>query len=148
MVNIILFPRDTPSDVLKTFKFMVQCAFHGADDITFVPFVPYPGTELHAELVASGALPELSEPYFISLLTHSDISRGTSHNPNFSERQVHYIRTLFLASFYFLSYLFRPRKVLSSAVNILRNKPRTKGEKTIIQFAQRFLRIRALNHAS
>ena len=148
MVNIILFPRDTPSDVLKTFKFMVQCAFYGADDITFVPFVPYPGTELHAELVASGALPELSETYFISLLTHSDISRGTSHNPNFSERQVHYIRILFLASFYFLSYLFRPHRILSSALNISRNKPRTKGEKTIIQFAQRFLTIRALNHAS
>ncbi len=148
MVNIILFPRDKPIDVLKTFVFMVQCAFYGADDITFVPFVPYPGTELHAELVASGALPELSEAYFISLLTHSDISRATSHNPNFSERQVHYIRTLFLASFYVLSYLFRPRRVLSSVAHIFRNKPRTKGEKTIIQFAQRLLKIRALKYVS
>ena len=148
MVNIILFPRDTHSDVLKTFWFMAQCAFYGADDITFVPFVPYPGTELHAELVASGALPELSEPYFLSLLTHSDISRGTSLNPNFSERQVHLVRVLFLASFYILSYMFRPRRALSSALNISRNKPRTKGEKTVIQFAQRFLRISALKHAS
>lgn len=148
MVNIILFPRDTRADVLKTFKFMVQCAFYGADDITFVPFVPYPGTELHTELVATGRLPALSEAYFIGLLTHSDISRATSHNPNFSERQVHYIRLLFLTSFYLLSYLFRPYRAFSNLIHILRNKPRTKGEKTFIQLAQRTIKINALNSVS
>lgn len=148
MVNIILFPRDTRADVLKTFKFMVQCAFYGADDITFVPFVPYPGTELHTELVATGRLPALSEAYFIGLLTHSDISRATSHNPNFSERQVHYIRLLFLTSFYLLSYLFRPYRAFSNLIHILRNKPRTKGEKTFIQLAQRTIKINALDSVS
>ncbi len=147
MVNIILFPRDTRADLLNTFKFMVKCAFYGADDITFVPFVPYPGTELHAEMVAAGRLPPLSEAYFIGLLTHSDISRVTSHNPNLSERQVHYFRLLFLGSFYILSYLFRPYRAFSSLIHILRNKPRTKGEKTFIQLARRIIKINALSSA-
>jgi len=92
MVNIILFPDDTRRDVIETFKFMLRCSWLGLHDIAFVPYVPYPGAELYDRMVKDGRLPPLGEEYFISLLTHSDISSAKSHNPRFSARQVQLMR--------------------------------------------------------
>ena len=111
MVNIILFPDDTRKDVLETFKFMLRCSWLGLHDIAFVPYVPYPGAELYNQMVGDGRLPPMSDEYFISLLTHSDISSAKSHNPRFSARQVQMIRLAFLSTFYLSSYLFRPYRV-------------------------------------
>ncbi len=143
MVNIILFPDDTPSDVLKTFKFMIRCAWAGADDITFVPFVPYPGGELYDRLVGEGRLPPMSDEFATGLLTHSDISSVKSCNPHFSERQVHYIRLLFLAMFYSLSFLFRPSRVVKTLRNLWMKKPATRGEKTFLMLVRRLRGIRS-----
>ena len=145
MVNIILFPDDTPADVRKTFKFMIQCAWAGADDITFVPFVPYPGGELYDRLVEEGRLPPMSDDYAISLLTHSDITTAKSHNPHFSGRQVHYIRLLFLAMFYGFSFLFRPSRFVKTVRNLWNKKPATKGEKTFLMLISRLSSIRSSN---
>jgi len=143
MVNIILFPDDTPADVLKTFKFMIQCAWAGADDITFVPFVPYPGGELYDRLIKEGRLPPMSDAYAISLLTHSDITIAKSHNTHFSGRQVHYIRLLFLAMFYGFSFLFRPARFVKTIKNLWDKKPATKGEKTFLMLISRLSSIRS-----
>ena len=76
--NIILFPDDTRRDVFETFKFMLRCSWLGLHDIAFVPYVPYPGAELYNQMVKDGRLPPLGEEYFVSLLTHSDISTARS----------------------------------------------------------------------
>jgi anaerobic magnesium-protoporphyrin IX monomethyl ester cyclase len=143
MVNVILFPQDTRADVRETFKFMVRCAFYGADDITFVPFVPYPGTELYDEMIADGRLPPPSEQYFVDLLTHSDLSAAKSHNPHFSPRQVQMLRLLFLSLFYGLSYVFRPYRFFRNLAHVVRDQPRTRGEKTLLLLAKRTMKLRA-----
>jgi radical SAM superfamily enzyme YgiQ (UPF0313 family) len=142
MVNVILFPQDTPADVRRTFKFMVQCAFYGADDITFVPFVPYPGTELYDEMIADGRLPPPSEEYFVDLLTHSDLSAAKSHNPHFSARQIQLLRLLFLSLFYGLSYVFRPYRFFANVAHVVRDRPRTRGEKTFLLLAKRTIKLK------
>jgi len=141
MVNIILFPDDTGRDVWETFKFMLRCSWLGLHDITFVPYVPYPGAELYDRLVREGRLPPLGEDYFISLLTHSDISSAKSHNPRFSPRQVQFLRLGFLALFYSSSYLFRPQRIFINLRNVIRNTPATRGERTFRLLVERVLRI-------
>jgi anaerobic magnesium-protoporphyrin IX monomethyl ester cyclase len=141
MVNIILFPDDTRKDVIETFKFMLRCSWLGLHDIAFVPYVPYPGAELYNQMVGDGRLPPMSDEYFISLLTHSDISSAKSHNPRFSARQVQMIRLAFLSTFYLSSYLFRPYRVLFNLKNIIWNTPATRGERTFRLLAERVLKI-------
>jgi len=142
MVNIILFPDDTGRDVWETFKFMLRCSWLGLHDITFVPYVPYPGAELYDRLVREGRLPPLGEEYFISLLTHSDITTAKSHNPRFSARQVQLLRLAFLALFYSSSYLFRPHRIFINLRNVARNTPTTRGERTLRLLIERLIRIR------
>jgi anaerobic magnesium-protoporphyrin IX monomethyl ester cyclase len=141
MVNIILFPDDTRQDVWDTFKFMLRCSWLGLHDITFVPYVPYPGAELYDRLVREGRIPPLGEEYFISLLTHSDISSAKSHNPRFSPRQVQMLRLAFLALFYLSSYLFRPHRIFVNLRNVICNTPATRGERTFRLLVERILRI-------
>lgn len=141
MVNIILFPDDTRRDVIETFKFMLRCSWLGLHDIAFVPYVPYPGAELYDQMVKDGRLPPLGEEYFISLLTHSDISSAKSHNPRFSARQVQMMRLAFLALFYSSSYLFRPYRIFLNLKNIVRNTPTTRGERTFRLLVERLVKI-------
>lgn len=141
MVNIILFPDDTPRDVFETFKFMLRCSWYGLHDITFVPYVPYPGAELYDRLVREGRLPPLGEEYFVSLLTHSDISTAKSHNPRFSARQVQWIRLAFLALFYASGYVFRPHRIFVNLKNVIRNTPATRGERVLRSLAERLVKI-------
>jgi anaerobic magnesium-protoporphyrin IX monomethyl ester cyclase len=143
MVNIILFPDDTWQDVRATFRFMLRCSWLGLHDIAFVPYVPYPGAELYDRLVKEGRLPPLGEEYFLSLLTHSDISSAKSHNPRFSARQVQMVRLGFLALFYSSSYLFRPHRIFLNLKNIVRNTPTTRGERTFRLLVERLLKISA-----
>lgn len=143
MCNIILFPDDTRRDVLKTFKFMIQCAWHGAHDMNFVPYVPYPGAELYQTMVAGGRVPPPSEQYFISLLTHSVFSEVKSYNSNFSGRQLFFLRLAFLGSFYTLSHLFHPYRIFSTAAHLVLEKPRSVGERTVFMLAERAVNIRA-----
>jgi anaerobic magnesium-protoporphyrin IX monomethyl ester cyclase len=147
MVNIILFPDDTPRDVFQTFKFMLRCSWLGLHDIAFVPYVPYPGAELYNQMVRDGRLPPLGEEYFISLLTHSDISSAKSHNPRFTARQVQWLRLGFLALFYSSSYLFRPHRIFQNFSNIIRNTPTTRGERTFRLLAERLLKIFSMRKA-
>jgi anaerobic magnesium-protoporphyrin IX monomethyl ester cyclase len=147
MVNVILFPDDTRKDVFETFKFMLRCSWLGLHDIAFVPYVPYPGAELYNQMVKDGRLPPLGEEYFVSLLTHSDISSAKSHNPRFSARQVQLIRLGFLALFYSSSYLFRPHRIFLNLRNIICNTPTTRGERTFRLLIERLLKILALGKA-
>jgi anaerobic magnesium-protoporphyrin IX monomethyl ester cyclase len=141
MVNIIFFPDDSRRDVLLTFKFMLKCSWLGLHDITFVPFVPYPGTELYDKLVKEGGLPPMSEEYFVSLLTHSDLSSIQSYNPRFTARQVQIIRMLFLSTFYISSYIFRPYRVLVNLNNVLRNRTVTRGERVMRLLSERLVKL-------
>jgi radical SAM superfamily enzyme YgiQ (UPF0313 family) len=149
MVNIILFPDDTPKDVWETFKFMLRCSWRGLHDITFVPYVPYPGAELYERLVKEGRLPGLGEEYFVSLLTHSDITSAKSHNPRFTPKQVQMLRLAFLALFYSSSYLFRPYRIFVNLRNVAFNTPTTRGERTLRLLIERVTRIvgRRFTHA-
>src|SRR5690606_19538406 len=83
MCNVILFPHDSIKDLAQTFFFMIKASFWGVHDITFVPYVPYPGSELYEELRRKKQLPPMTFEYFNSLLIHSDMGTVFSYNPNF-----------------------------------------------------------------
>lgn len=128
MCNIVLFPNDTWRDFFLTYKFMIRASFVGLHDITFVPFVPYPGTELYAELLKNGKVPPMSEKYFNDLMIHSDLSKANSYNKTFDSRLIIALRIFFLGSFYLSNYLFRPIRAIRMIKNVIMNTPQTRGE--------------------
>ena len=141
MCNIILFPHESPWDVLQTFRLMFKMARIGLHDITFVPFVPYPGTELYEELKLEKKIPEFSEEHFKSLLIHSDLLEANSYNPYFGPKAVVAIRLLFLTSFYATSLLLRPQRIYFLIKNIITNDPQTRGEGGLRFLFQKILRL-------
>lgn len=128
MYNIILFPNDSWRDFFLTYRFMLKASFVGLHDITFVPFVPYPGTELYADLLKEGRIPPMSESYFNSLMIHSDLTKANSYNKTFDSRAIIFLRFFFLSSFYLSNYLFRPMRAVRMIKNVLMNTPQTRGE--------------------
>ncbi|MFM6930062.1 MAG: B12-binding domain-containing radical SAM protein [Bdellovibrio sp.] len=141
MCNIILFPHETPRDVLHTFGLMFKMARVGLHDITFVPFVPYPGTELYEELKRQKKIADFSEEHFKSLLIHSDLLNANSYNPYFGPKAVVMIRLLFLGSFYMTSLLLRPQRIYFLIKNIITNDPQTRGEGGLRFLVQKVLRL-------
>jgi radical SAM superfamily enzyme YgiQ (UPF0313 family) len=151
MVNVVLFPMDTPKTVRETFGFMFRSARAGVHDMTFVPYSAYPGAELFNEMQATGKVPPLSEEHFTSLLTHSDLSSSNSNNPHFTTAQIGRMRLGFLFLFYTSQYLFRPQRIFYNFRNIIRNDTRTRAEQTLRRLLVRVWRLfvtRTVNEAT
>ena len=148
MCNIILFPHDTARDFALTFWFMIKASFYGAHDITFVPYVPYPGSELYEELRAKKILPPMSFDYFNSLLIHSDMSKSHSYNPQFSSKMVTIIKFLFLGTFYISNFLFRPIRVYYLLRNTWKKTPQTRGEDGLMNLFSKILKTKSIKGIS
>lgn len=148
MCNIILFPHDSVRDLALTFLFMIRASFFGAHDITFVPYVPYPGSELYEEMRVKKQLPSMSFEYFNSLLIHSDMSTAYSYNPNFSSKMIMIIRFLFLGTFYFSNFLFRPVRVYYLIRNTLKRTPQTRGEDGLMNLFSKILKTKSIEGIS
>ncbi len=77
-VNIVLgFPDETPADIAQSFALIARYAAIGAEAVSVFPFVPYPGSELHRELVASGRI-HMDDAYFANLV-YTDPGRVESY---------------------------------------------------------------------
>ena len=148
MCNIILFPHDTARDLALTFWFMIKASFYGAHDITFVPYVPYPGSELYEELRAKKIISPMSFDYFNSLLIHSDMSKSHSYNPQFSSKMVTIIKFLFLGTFYISNFLFRPIRVYYLFRNTWRKTPQTRGEDGLMNLFSKILKTKSIKGIS
>ena len=125
----------------ENFKTMLKFSWVGLHDIVFAPFLPYPGSELHESMVKDGRLPPLSEEYFLNLTIYSDLSQAQSFNPRFSNWQVLVVRLLFLGTFYFSSYLFRPQRFFLNFYHIFQTTPHTRGEQVVIQLINKQFKI-------
>jgi radical SAM superfamily enzyme YgiQ (UPF0313 family) len=53
---IIGLPGDTIKDLFRTYSFSLKLAFLGMHDIACFGFSPYPGSELHTQLIAAGKI--------------------------------------------------------------------------------------------
>lgn len=138
--NIVLgFPGATRRDLLNTLSFLVQIAGIGVRDALVYLFCPYPGSQMYRELRAAGKLPEPGDEYFTSLLTYTDLSHGVSWAENFTGRQLAATRVLAMVLFYTVSYLVRPWRVVETLAHIARGRHESPLERSLTDFARRFL---------
>lgn len=111
--NIVLgLPGEGLRDMLKTYGFVLKLAVAGMQELNVFPFVPYPGSRLFFELVESGKL-RLDDHFFKALFSYADLS-GSSATAGVlkSKRSTNNFRVLMMASFYAVSFLTHPWRIV------------------------------------
>lgn len=116
--NIIFgLPGATWGDALRTYLFLVRMAWVGVNDVGCFSFSPYPGSELHDQLVKAGKV-TLDENYFRRLNGFNNFFDRVSYSAKFPSYLVSILNIGGMALFYGSSLLFRPGRILRF-VNIL-----------------------------
>ena len=138
-LNIVLgFPTETRWDMMKTYGFLARSAWIGVDDIGVAIFIPYPGSQLFRELRQSGDIPELDDDYYYSLISMSDARNIRSYSQHITNRELIIYKFLSYAWFYSLNYVFRPQRLVQLIWHLYRGKHRTRMEKGLKTFFDRF----------
>ncbi len=118
--NIMIgFPHERLAHLRETLGFIWRMAKMGVHDVSVWSFSPYPGSELFDELRATGDLPDLSDDYYASLLSYSDVSGAVSYSAPLESTLLQRYRLYGLCMFYGVSYLTHPSRPLRSLRNIL-----------------------------
>lgn len=117
-VDFILgLPSERWSDVWATYKYIVRLALAGAHSIAVMVFHPYPGSELFAELHRTGKIILDDEYYFGSLLRSA--RTRVSYSAIMGSKLLVLMQLVLLFTFYGLSYLVRPWRVVQMAYRLL-----------------------------
>lgn len=131
-INMIFaFPEDTPRQMLSNFMFGIKCAWLGVNDSSFIPYVPYPGSELYDQLAAKSEIAPMSDQYFNSLIPFSDLAFAKSYNPYLKDRQLVWIRYLYFALFYGTMFLRRPWRGFAIFLNMFSETRASRGEEIL-----------------
>jgi len=118
--NIIIgFPGESHREVFQTMRFVARCAFIGLHDLSISPFSPYPGSELFQDMQRSGQVKELSDEYYYSLATYTDLRTTLSMSEKISDKALGRYRILGMLLFYVVQYLVRPLRVLTTLRNVM-----------------------------
>jgi radical SAM superfamily enzyme YgiQ (UPF0313 family) len=143
---ILGFPFHTMKDVLLEYLFAIRLAWLGSNDIAFFSFSPYPGSELHDQLVAEGKIvKDENYPTFLKKVFPANFTNGMSWCPWVSGPGLQALCMLGMAQFYAFQYLFRPHRLFISAYRIFSGKPLTTLELSLTGVVLRaFRRSQAL----
>jgi radical SAM superfamily enzyme YgiQ (UPF0313 family) len=115
---ILGLPGDGWRDMWLSYKLMLRLCWNGLHSVAVMMFAPYPGSELFEQLRAEGKL-ELTEGYYYSALLRSGRS-SVSYN-RFDLRVLLVVQFLFLISFWSLTYLLRPKRLLRTLSRMFRS---------------------------
>ena len=142
---VLGFPHDEKRDLKHTLRLVRRLALSGIDDIAIGFFFPIPNTELYRQLVEQGRVALDDEQAFDEFLLtpiYANEARLTeAHNycEHLSALQLTLWKFRLLASFYGLSFLSRPWRIIHILWNTLRGKETRKLETYLIERKRRFL---------
>lgn len=148
-INMIFaFPEDTPYEMWTNFTFGVKCAWLGVQDSSFIPYVPYPGSELYHQLAKANKIAPMSDDYFNGLIPFSDLENAKSFNPYLTDQQLVWIRYLYFLLFYGTMYLRRPWRIVQTIVNLFSGKQTSRGEEILRTMFMRKKQLRKVTSQS
>lgn len=137
-INMIFaFPEDSFSDMLANFSFGIKCAWLGVNDSSFIPYVPYPGSELYDQLAEQDKIEPMSDAYFNSLIPFSDLAFAKSYNPHLKDKHLVWIRYLYFMVFYGTMFLRRPWRATGILTNMFSGKQASRGEQILRNILER-----------
>jgi len=132
--NMILgFPKETRLQLYRTLYQQVRFAVIGADDTPFWYYQPYPGTEIFDELIRDKKI-VLNDNYFNNLATFSSGNLSLpaeSFNENMGKYELFIYRSIAMSFTYLISYIIRPKRILTTIKNLFLDKSTTNLEQRI-----------------
>lgn len=134
---IIGFPKETRLDMLQSIWAAIRFAFIGVDDTGLYPYSPYPGSELYEYLRSTGALKKMDRSYFEGLMTFMDLSQTVNYCENVGAKEIAFYRLFGMCSFYGLSYLMHPSRIIRSWRNYKSHKSDTVFEERFFALLRR-----------
>ena len=111
--------------------------FAGVHDMSISLFSPYPGSELYEQLRAAGAIPELSDEYFLGLGAYKDFSQSVSYTEGLSPRALNVYRIAGFLVFYGTQYAVRPWRIIRLLANLARHRQESRLDKSLQDLAHR-----------
>ncbi|NOT02243.1 MAG: B12-binding domain-containing radical SAM protein [Phycisphaerales bacterium] len=139
-LNIIMgFPDETRAEIMKTIGLLARLGGMGVHDASVSLFSPYPGSELFNTLRANGAIPELSDEYFLSLGTYKDFSQTTCYSNGIGARELNAYRLIGMSAFYGVQYLSRPWRLWRTVANFLSHREESRLDKSLRDLVHRLL---------
>jgi anaerobic magnesium-protoporphyrin IX monomethyl ester cyclase len=137
------FPFQNVWDVMVELLFAVRLAWIGTADVTFFNFVPYPGSELHEQMVAQGKIiKDDTYPAWLSKVFLANYADSQSWCPQISVGKLKLLCIMGMAIFYGCQFLFRPHRAVLLVYRVLANKPLTLLEFWFATLFQRLTRRR------
>ncbi len=125
-VNFIIgFPFEKRMDIIKTLLLVWKLAWLKVDDCNIATFSPYPGSELFQELVDKGEIEKIDDAYFENLISQFDFTTSKIYCRNVGALEVLFYRVIGMSLFYALSYIRRPKRLLSLIAMVFQRKPFT-----------------------
>ncbi|MEQ1878728.1 MAG: radical SAM protein [Bdellovibrionia bacterium] len=144
---IIGFPFQTWGDILKEYLFAIRLAWIGSRDIVYYNFMPYPGSQIHNELVAAGLIvKDENYPAFLARTFPGNFTDGRSWCPVISGRALRMLCLFGIAQFYFFQFLFRPHWIFQSLYRMAARKPLTLLELGVTTVLTRFFQRLRSDH--
>lgn len=127
-LNIIMgYPQERFSDILLTWKFMIQASYYGAVDASPSIFSPYPGSELFNELRGEGKI-VLDDEYFENIIFSESFHKFQNHNRALGRLSLVFVMLMGYFVFYTSNYLFRPLRLFKLIRNLYSKNYETRGE--------------------
>lgn len=134
-LNMIFgFPKETSTDIFRSYFFLAKTAWIGVDDVTIATFCPYPGSELFDDLRRAGKIRELDEDYFYGLAMMGDVKYTASFAAKIGGRSLLAYKLFGIFLFYSLSYLRRPQRLFQTLWHLYRGNHQTRIEKALEAF--------------
>ncbi|MFO0945717.1 MAG: cobalamin-dependent protein [Planctomycetota bacterium] len=121
--NIVIgFPHETRQHVLQTIVFCWKLAVIGVQDVGMFIFSPYAGSQLFDELRKDGTIGPLNDDYFRSLVAFMDPLAPSLYCKHINGRELALWRFFGMSSFFLLSYMIRPWRLVRMIRNVIRNE--------------------------
>jgi len=130
---IMGMPGQSLSEVAETYAFIARMAWVGVHDVNSYFFYPYPGSEMHRDLVARGVI-DPDSPEYDELLAkgcYTDLREVRSFSEHFSPTVLRLFVLSSIAYFYALNFALRPHRLVRAIWNLCRGEPVTWFENTI-----------------
>ena len=147
---IMGMPGQTLSEIAETYLFIAKMAWVGVHDVNSYFFYPYPGSQMHRDLVAQGAIDPNAPDYdeFLAGACYTDLRAVRSFSEFFSPATLRLFVLTSIAFFYALSFTFRPQRILRSLWNIARNHPLTWFERVVHEGIKQYVLRRKISRVA
>ncbi len=137
-INMILaLPGETHKDVLQSLWFIIRCSWLGVDELHLGIFRPYPGTQLHKELVEKGEIHYDNDDYFIDSIMCIEEAKSSFNNENVSPWWYNFYYSLFVASFFITKYVRTPSLIFKTIRNVYKGIYENRIERYLIYFLRK-----------